>query len=148
MLLFVLRLLPLVKRLAGDRRRSGRKLENDPAVLCLELGKAPRSTMDQVGSGLPKRNLALFGVFFDQRQSLILDVQRRSHLMLFWQEVRINSLASRCGPAYSAQPLTGDVRVHRVRRKIDVSGPRDCTMVDEHLLEETRISQRRKNTSQ
>jgi hypothetical protein len=67
MLLFVLRLLPLVKCLAGDWRRSERELENNPAVLCLELGNASRSAMDQVGSGLAERDLPLLGEPFDHR---------------------------------------------------------------------------------
>jgi hypothetical protein len=52
MLLFVLRLFPLVQHFAGNWWRFGRKLENDPTVFCLELGKAPRPTMYQIGSGL------------------------------------------------------------------------------------------------
>jgi len=82
MLLYVLRLLPLVEQFAGQWRRSGRKIENDPAVLCLEPGKVPGSTMDQIGRGLSERNLPLFSVFLYHQQSLIVDVQGRPHLML------------------------------------------------------------------
>jgi hypothetical protein len=51
-------------RLLGDWRRAGSKLENDPAVLGLELGKALRASMDQIRSSLPQRNLALVGIPF------------------------------------------------------------------------------------
>jgi hypothetical protein len=53
MLLFVLRLLPFVEHFGGEWRRSGRNLEYHPAVLRLDLGKAPRSAMDQIGRGPP-----------------------------------------------------------------------------------------------
>src|SRR5258708_40335856 len=64
MLFFVFHLLPFVQHFAGEWRRSGRKLEDDPAVLCLEPRQTPSSSMDQIGSCLPKRNFSFFGYFF------------------------------------------------------------------------------------
>ena len=38
--------------------------------------------------------------------------------------------------------LAGYLNVHCIRRQIDLTGPRDCTAVNEDLLEESRIPQR------
>jgi hypothetical protein len=45
-------------------------------------------------------------------------------------------------------PISKHVRVHRIERKVNLSGPRDRAPADENLLEETCISQQRKSTSQ
>ena len=83
MLLCVVLLLPLVEHFVGERRRTGGKIENDPAVLRLKPGKAFSPSMDQIGSCLSKRNLTLIRILPDRRESLVIDVQGRSHLMLF-----------------------------------------------------------------
>jgi hypothetical protein len=44
--------------------------------------------------------------------------------------------------------LGGYLNAHCIRRQIDFTGPRDCAAIDEDLLEEPRIPQRRKGTGQ
>jgi hypothetical protein len=63
MLLLVRGLLPFFERFAVQRRRSGRKLKHNASVPRLKAGKALRSSMDQIGSGLSERNFASWAYF-------------------------------------------------------------------------------------
>ncbi len=42
--------------------------------------------------------------------------------------------------------LQNDLSMHRIRRQINLPGPSDGAVINEHLLEEPHIQQRRENS--
>jgi hypothetical protein len=47
-----------------------------------------------------------------------------------------------------ARTLAGDLGVHRIRRQIDLAGPRDCAVINEDPFKELHIQQWRERARQ